>query len=956
MMGVLFIQVILFGAAVFGADTVETVTDEYLDKLDNRVRIRKNDIEDEILQRWSNVNDFEEFIQEEVEKSGVADDLTLIPDLLENMADETVFHLRKSGATEIFIILEGENGHEGIHLRDLDPSFNSNDNSDVLMERGSMDIAKKIGVSLDSKWSYKFNLSADEERSNFYYKPYKAAQTHQYKDIQDLGYWSKPFRLSPDDLEIVTYSLPLVDAEGEPYGVMGIGLTEDYLSKRLKYDELAENKRGFYILNAHNKVTDQSEPVVTSGPMYNVFSESVTTTYKKLAHKENMYKIENHEKIEGDIFASSHELILYNENTPFEQEFWSLTGFVEKKYLFSPIQDIFISIMGSLVISLVIGVATVYAAGTLFMKPINKLMKSITTSTPNDPFKLSKTNIPEIDELGLAIENLNTEILDSASKLSQIFNLVNIPLGAFEYTAEEDEAFCTNTFFDILGIENDQAVNYVKKSCLIDILAEIQKNPENDILDVYHYKKADGKNIWVELTMQQQKGKVLGVIEDVTEEIIYKRKIEYERDHDILTYLLNRRAFASVVKKKMEEGISGYSAFVMWDLDNLKYVNDTYGHEYGDRYIQRTAEVLKRFSIYRTVIARMSGDEFYIFIYDYPNKEDVRAIIEEIKESLYNSFLDLPDGETLRLRASGGVSWYPDDSSEYDELIKYTDFAMYEIKNKEKGNIGEFNQKTYIKDSILLDGKEELNFFIDNAMVKYAFQPIVSAKTGEIFAYEALMRPQTKKMQSPYDVIRLAQSQSKLYEIERLTFFEAMKSYVKLKAEFKGAKIFINSIPNTTLSHEDLATFESKFADHLDQLIIEITENEQAHEECTELKQAKADQWGTHLALDDFGSGYNSELSLLVLSPKYVKIDMNIISGIDQDLNRQKLLKNILSYCINRNIKTVAEGVETKEEMDALIHFGIDYMQGYYLGKPNLIPQDVHADVKAEIQSLHENS
>lgn len=952
MLAVLLVQVILFGLSIFGKDTIASVTGEYLQALDNRVLVRKNDLQEEMINRWTNITDFQEYIQDEYQKSGAAEDLSVLPELLEDMAEQTVFHLRQTGATEIFVVLEGENGLEGMHLRDLDPSFNSSDNSDVLMERGSMDIAQKIGISLDSKWSYKFDLVVDEESSNFYYQPFEAAKAYPEKEVEDLGYWSKPFRLSPDDIEIITYSLPLLDEAGKPYGVMGIGLTTDYLAKKLKYDELAENKRGFYILNTRDKVAGTNELVVTSGPLANIFVESETVTYEQLENKK-MYQITDHEKIEDTIYASSHELVLYNENTPFEQEKWNLTGFVEKNYLFSPIREIFLSLVGSLVLSLVVGVVAVYIAGILFMRPINKLMYSVQESNPKNPFKLNRTNIAEIDELGLAIENLNTEVLDSASKLSQILSMVNIPIGAFEYTKEDDQAFCTDTFFDLLGIADDQVVNYMNKKDLIDLLEALKKNPASDYEHVYQYQKPNGKNSWIELTVEKQEGKVLGVIEDVTEEIIYKRKIEYERDHDILTHLLNCRAFASIVKKKMTVGITGHSAFVMWDLDNLKYVNDTYGHEYGDQYIRKTADVLKTFSVYPTVISRMSGDEFYIFIYGYEEKAEIREIIQEMKESLYNAFLDLPDGERLRIRASGGVSWYPDDSSVYEELIKYTDFAMYEIKNTEKGNIGEFDYESYEKDSILLDGKEELNFLIDRAMVKYAFQPIVDVKNAEIFAYEALMRPQTKKMQSPYDVIRLAQSQSKLYEIEKLTFFESMKSYEKFIDDFKDAKIFINSLANTVLTEDDLRNFEVQFADYLDRVVIEITENEQAIEDCTELKQRKVSEWGTHIALDDFGSGYNSDLSLLVLSPKYVKIDMNIVRGVDKDTNRQKLLQNILSYCKNRNIKTIAEGVETTGEMDTLLTMGIDYVQGYYLGKPNFVPQAINREAKLAIQAFH---
>lgn len=204
-------------------------------------------------------------------------------------------------------------------------------------------------------------------------------------------------------------------------------------------------------------------------------------------------------------------------------------------------------------------------------------------------------------------------------------------------------------------------------------------------------------------------------------------------------------------------------------------------------------------------------------------------------------------------------------------------------------------------------------------------------------------------MKSPFDVIRLAQSQSKLYEIEKLTWFQAMSNFIEKKDYFGDAKIFINSIPNNVLSYEDLKLFEEKFTDYLDRIVVEVTENEQSDDECTRIKQEMVARWGSDLALDDFGSGYNSELSLLILSPKYVKIDMNIVRGIDIDINRQKLLENMLSYAKNRDIKIIAEGIETRDEMDKLIEFGVDYMQGYYLGKPNLIPQSLSSKIKEKI-------
>lgn len=946
---VLCIQVLLFGVAIFGGRTVESLSREYFNILEDRVLLRKNYLEEEMLQYWYSLRDYEGYIQKKADEFRISDDLGQISHLLEEVVDGTVAALRQGGVTEIFIILEGEKNHEGIYLRDLDPTFNPADNSDILIERGSIEIAQKLGVPLDSQWAHKFKLDQGDQASEFYYKPFKAAEIHKNKTLQDLGYWSRPFRLCPNDIEIITYSIPLIDEEGNPYGVVGLGVTVDYLRGKLKYDELAKDKRGAYLLSIKDLEIESVQEVISSGPIYRLIVGRDTTLADKKGY-ENIYTVKGSKKIDGQVYASQQYLNLYNTNTPFEEDQWSLTGFVEQDALFMPIKEVIKSTIISLVISLCFGIIIAYLVGNWFMEPINKLMKKVVESNPDDPFKLEKTNVLEIDELGLAIETLNNKVLESASKLSQIINMINVPIGAFEYEIGEETAFCTNTLFQILGIKNDVGFNYVETTYLENIINEVTRNPERDEQNIFRYKKEDGNYCWVRLIIQGEEDKVLGVIEDVTDEILSKRKIEYERDHDVLTHLLNRRAFEVLVRKKMEEGLIGHSAFVMWDLDNLKYINDTYGHEYGDLYIQNAASVLNGFSNYNSIVARMSGDEFYTFIYNYKEKDDIRKIIDEIKEKMYGTFLQMSDGELIRIRASGGIAWYPDDSQEYEELIRYSDFAMYEIKNRDKGNVGEFSMDTYNKDSILLYGKEELNHFIDQRLVKYAFQPIIDAKTGEVFGYEALMRPQTKKIKSPYDVIRLAQSQSKLHEIEKMTWFEAMKAFEEQKDHFRGGKVFINSIPNHVLSKEDLKIFEERFSDYLGRIVVEVTENERSDTNSTKRKQEMVAKWGGDLALDDFGSGYNSELSLLIISPKYVKIDMNIVRGIDQDQNRQKLLKNMLSYAKNRNIKIIAEGVETKAEMDKLIEFGVDYMQGYYLGKPHMVPQQICSKIKLEIQ------
>jgi EAL domain-containing protein (putative c-di-GMP-specific phosphodiesterase class I) len=211
------------------------------------------------------------------------------------------------------------------------------------------------------------------------------------------------------------------------------------------------------------------------------------------------------------------------------------------------------------------------------------------------------------------------------------------------------------------------------------------------------------------------------------------------------------------------------------------------------------------------------------------------------------------------------------------------------------------------------------------------------------------MRPKIPTLTSPEDIIKLAKSQSKLYYIERITWFKTMEAFQRQRKAFGDAKIFINSVANYVLSDRDLQRFERKYKRDLHRIVIEIVENEQANEQIIKKKQEMAARWNGHLALDDFGSGYNCEIIFLALSPTFVKLDKNIIRGIHRDLNRQKLLKTLVPYVKDRQIKTIAEGVETKAEMDTLIEFGVDYLQGYYIGKPSLVPQKLSPKIASEI-------
>lgn len=133
--------------------------------------------------------------------------------------------------------------------------------------------------------------------------------------------------------------------------------------------------------------------------------------------------------------------------------------------------------------------------------------------------------------------------------------------------------------------------------------------------------------------------------------------------------------------------------------------------------------------------------------------------------------------------------------------------------------------------------------------------------------------------------------------------------------------------------------------------MIELTENDDIDKQNTSRKQRLVQYWDSCLALDDFGSGYNGDAVVLSVTPDFVKIDMSIVRGIDEDENRQVLFENLTAYSKERHIKVIAEGVKTRSEMKTLISLGADYMQGYYLGKPSYHPQGIEESTVQKIQA-----
>ena len=447
----------------------------------------------------------------------------------------------------------------------------------------------------------------------------------------------------------------------------------------------------------------------------------------------------------------------------------------------------------------------------------------------------------------------------------------------------------------------------------------------------------------------------VGLAEDMTTTVLEQQRIEHERDYDTLTGLYRRRAFDRACDALFQQPEKlGCAALLMMDLDNLKQINDTYGHDWGDQYIRQTGQCFAANTPANTICSRLSGDEFLIFFYGYQDQAQLRAQLELLSAALQRSVSILPNGKQLHISISGGIAWYPTDGHDLLTLKKYADFAMYQVKHSHKGRMCDFDIGSYHQEAYAAQTQQDFERLLQEELVTYHFQPICSARSGRIAAYEALMRVDLPTLHSPAQVMQLAHETGRLYEIERITVFHSSAIFQRMQAQglFQSdALLFINSIANVSLTVEDVEEYAQRYPELLKRLVVEITEQEDLDRACLERKRNVPGFSGS-FALDDYGSGYSNELNLLELSPRYIKIDISIVRGIDTDRDKQQIVSNIVAYAHARSMQLIAEGIETEAQLRTVIGLGVDLLQGYYLSRPAAVPAPIAPAAQAVIDQL----
>ena len=408
-------------------------------------------------------------------------------------------------------------------------------------------------------------------------------------------------------------------------------------------------------------------------------------------------------------------------------------------------------------------------------------------------------------------------------------------------------------------------------------------------------------------------------------------------NYDTITGLANR--------KKLNENISALLqnenenlAFFFIALDKFKAINDGFGHEAGDMVLAKVAARLEHNTRPDDIVSRIGGDEFIVIVRDLKSSSSAIEFAERFIKILSDAFTY--NNSLLYIGASVGISLFPKHGTNLDTLIKNADLAMYDVKSRGGNGYILYNNIMNDNNNRRVEMEKDLkNALKKNQFISY-YQPIMDLKSMKILSAEALIRWKREEIIiQPIQFIPFAKKIGEMVEIDNWMLYNACGQCKKWHE--LGAKDFSISV-NTSYKQLIQLNFVQLVMNILhDQLLdpmylnLEITEDEAMEDIDLIIKVfLELKSQGIKISMDDFGTGYSSLSWLSNLPIDTIKIDRSLIANLDNNSKNKVIIKSIIAVADSLNIKVIAEGIETKTELDTLKELGCDYIQGYLIGKP----------------------
>ncbi|MCC7371616.1 MAG: EAL domain-containing protein [Chloroflexi bacterium] len=473
---------------------------------------------------------------------------------------------------------------------------------------------------------------------------------------------------------------------------------------------------------------------------------------------------------------------------------------------------------------------------------------------------------------------------------------------------------------------------------------------------------------WVEMHARpivDQSGAITGLsgtLVDVTERKRLEEQLVHQAFHDALTGLANRTLFRDRVSHTLARASrsAAANAVLFLDLDNFKKVNDSLGHAAGDELLRGIAQRLVANVRGLDTVARLGGDEFAILLEDLPSQDEAIVIGERILESLRQPIL--VNGKEVLAGASIGLAPIKRDSESADALLRNADIAMYVAKRGGRGRLAIYSDGMDAATRNRLELEADLYRAVDRNELLVMYQPTIDIDSGQVIGAEALVRWQhpERGMIHPVEFITIAEETGLILPIGHWVLRQACRdvlTWKKLDPAYADISVAVNISARQLQEPQLVERVADLLVEHaLDpaSLTLEITESvAMQNTEATIARLEALKSLGVHIAIDDFGTGYSS-LSYLQRFPiDILKIDRAFVQGIAENGDDHALAQTIVQLARTLRLSTVAEGIETVEQLECLRALGCDHGQGYLFARPipagqlsDLLAASLHVDIR----------
>ncbi|MDD6880087.1 MAG: ATP-binding protein [Firmicutes bacterium] len=647
---VVLLQGLLPFSILLSSKAKETMELNAVEIDNNLVENRRVVLENAMIDQWSAVRNESGYLNKELDEfltesnaniTGFLEDKKLQSDYIKRVFPEMLSYLQGDDSCGVFLVLGNNMDHTsaqdyvGFFLRDSDPTTKTTTNSDILFERGDNTLARENSIALDSSWSTFFQLAGSGERAadDFFYTPYLLAQQNTDADMTDLGYWSMPFILEDhvlDNHQMISYSVPLC-YDGKIYGILGTEISTSYLSSNfLPVRDLDRNQNAGYAI-AVEQENGTYKTLSGKGSLYDAIRRGDVEFILQPTDYKQLYQVKDSLIGTQSIYSVVSRFNLYSGKVPYENKSWVLCGFITEESIFGLGNQLYRSILTTIVVCALVGMAIMFIVVRYISAPVYRLMDSIRGGMKGLK-EFRPSNIQEIDELHQVVHNLTESEIATEKQLMEEKERYRIALESsndifFTYRQQEQTLEIVNSkkFNGVWTINEfwEDTITKMFSEEDQEIFKEILQGTKTDIhLQVRQLLPELKDGLWSEINgktvIDSQTGNltVVGYVRDIHKVKIQELQQEQQQKLDPVTRFYRLKQGESALEKARKQQPDGQ--LILMDICAFSTIVQNYGLTFGDVILNELAELTAKqcygLCVNKPVLIRAGADEFLLWL------------------------------------------------------------------------------------------------------------------------------------------------------------------------------------------------------------------------------------------------------------------------------------------------------------------------------------------------------